>query len=240
MNKVLFDNNKIVEAMCQFTFKPVQDNTIFGQYWDLLKPEQVYSKKENIQGVSFVIASNQQNVSPSMSNAMKFSNTSQDKIIQLHHNNLSIHQIKNYQTWENFKVDIDSAFSKFNVLSSDSHIERIDLRAINVFDFPLLNFSLSDYFNVFTNQPATIKNANTNINLEFPLEREKTFAVIRINTNLQQEKVNVVLDLSFISIETNIKSSELQKIDAILQFGHLELHKIFSSVITDKTKAIIK
>lgn len=239
MNRVLFDNNKIVEALCQFTFKPVQDNTIFGQYWDILQEEKIYTVKENVQAISFTVVDNESGITPALTNAMKYTNAGQDKIIQLHNNNISIHQVKQYQKWEVFKTDIDNAFSKFNKVATKNNIERIDLRAINVYDFAPSDFKLSDYFHVFTTQPESIANANTNITLEYPLERKNTFVVLRIKTSVQP-KMNVVLDLSFVSIETNIPSDDTKSIDDLLQYGHTELYKLFSSVITDKTKKLIK
>ena len=239
MNRVLFDNNKIVEALCQFTFKPVQDNTIFGQYWDLLQKEKIYTLKENIQAISFTVVGNESGITPAMTNAMKYTNVEQDKIIQLHNNNISIHQVKQYSKWELFKTDIDNALSKFNLIALQNNIERIDLRAINVYDFETSDFKLSDYFNFFTTQPASIPNANSNITLEYPLERKNTFIVLRIKTAMQT-KMNVVLDLSFVSLESNIPSADTKSIDDILQYGHTELYKLFSSVITEKTKNLIK
>ena len=53
-------------------------------------------------------------------------------------------------------------------------------------------------------------------------------------------KMNVVLDLSFVNIESNFNSDDLSKINDVLEYGHAELYKLFSSVITEKTKAIIK
>lgn len=239
MDRVLFDNNKIVEALCQFTFKPVQDNTIFGQYWDSLKEDGIYNTKENVQAISFTVAGNEPGITPALASAMKFTNDSQDKIIQLHNNNISIHQVKGYQKWEVFKCDIDNAFSKFNEVASNNLVERIDLRAINVFDFPLSSFKLNDYFNIYTVQPQNISNASLNITLEFPLERKNTFAVLRLKTSVQP-KMNIVLDISFVSMETNIQSSDTDSINDLLQFGHDELYKLFSSIITDKTKNLIK
>lgn len=239
MNRVLFDNNKIVEALCQFTFKPIQDNTIFGQYWDLLQMEKVYTVKENVQAISFTVVGSDAGITPTLASAMKFTNEAQDKIIQLHNNNISIHQVKQYQKWEFFKTDIDNAFNKFNQVATKNNVDRIDLRAINVYDFEPEDFKLSDYFNVFTTQPESIANANINITLEYPLDRKNTFVVLRLKTAIQP-KMNIVLDLSFVSIETNIPSSDTQSIDDLLQYGHVELYKLFTSVVTEKTKNLIK
>lgn len=239
MDRILFENNRIVEALCQFTFKSVQDNTIFGQYWEHLQRAKIYTVKEDIKAVSFTLVGND-GVTPTVANGMKFTSAVQDKIIQLHPNIISIHQVKKYQKWELFKNDIDAAFANFNEIANDTIIERIDLRAINVYDFPTLNFKLSDYFTVYSNQPKNIANTSTNITIEFPLKRKDCFIVLRINTSIQESKTNIVLDLSFVNIQANLNSSDNKGIDDILQFGHLELYNLFSSVTTDKTKVLIK
>jgi len=240
MDRELFDNNKIVEALCQFTIKPVQDNTIYGQYWDLLQGEKIYSLKENISALNFSIASNDPAITPSLVNAMKYSNAGKDKIIQLHNNNISIHQVKKYQKWELFKKDIDSAFQNFIKVSSKTTIERIDLRAINVFEFSFDGFKLSDYFNVHATFPQQNSNVNTNITLEFPLEIKNSFVVLRLKTSMKDKNMNVVIDLSFVQLEANIPSEDSKKVDEVLEFGHIEMYKLFTSVITATTKKLIK
>lgn len=239
MDRILFDNNKIVEALCQFTFRSPQDNTIYGQYWDILQATTTYNTKENISAISFTVSGGDPGIAPTLMNAMRYANSTKDKIIQLQSNNISIHKVKNYQKWELFKIDIDDAIKSFNKVANKTIISRIDLRAINVFDFPVADFNLSDYFNVNISHPGYIANANANITLEFPLERRNHFAVLRLKTS-RQEKINVVLDLSFVNIESNFPSDDLSKIDEVLQYGHIELYKLFSSVITEKTKALIK
>jgi uncharacterized protein (TIGR04255 family) len=240
MERTLFDNNKIVESLCQFNFKPVQDNTIYGQFWDILAKENIYTVKENISAVNFTLSGKDSSISPALVNAMKYSNKEQDKVIQLHNNNFSVHQVKKYQKWELFKDDIDRALSNFNkIADNQSTIERIELRAINVFDFPSEDFRLQDFFNVHVLYPEYLKDANANITLEFPLQKRHNFVVLRLKTSVQQ-KMNVVLDLSFVDIAANVRANQVEQIDEVLQFGHIELYKLFTSVMTDKSKALIK
>ena len=234
MERTLYTNNKIVESLCQFTFKPVQDNTIYGQFWDVLKKENIYSEKENISALNFSLVANDPDIKPSLVNAMKYSNSNKDKIIQLHNNNFSIHQVKKYDKWESFKKDIDSAFNNFISVSTETVIDRIDLRAINVFDFPLEDFKLDEYFNLSVNYPIGLNNVNSNVTLEFSLGKENCFVVLRLKCSKQSTKINVVLDLSFVNIEANIKSSDKDAVDTVLEYGHIELYNMFSSVIKDK------
>lgn len=240
MERELFDNNKIIEALCQFTFKPAQDNTIYGQYYDLLKAAGVYTEKENVVAMNFTVAGGEQGITPTLVNAMKYTNSGKDKIIQLHSNNISIHQVKKYQKWELFKTDIDSAFLNFTKVSTGTIIERIDLRAINSFEFTLDNFDLSKYFNVHTSYPKQISNPTTNITLEFPLAKQNSFVVLRLKCSPKEKQLSVVLDLSFVRLEANIKSDDTSGIDEVLQYGHAEMYKLFTSVITDETKKLIK
>lgn len=238
MEKEVFDNNKIVEALCQFTFKSHQDNTVYGQFWDLLSQEKKFINKENLTTFNFTMKGNDATVTPSIVNAMKYSSADNQKVIQLHNNNISIHQIGNYQKWENFKDDIDYGLNNFNLVSKTT-FERIDLRSINIFEFPLDGFVLSDYFNIFAKYPKGVKNPNENLTLEFPLEKDNNYVVIRLSSNIQ-EKINVVLDLSYICLNGNLSSDNKKEIDAILEYGSKELYKLFESSITEKTKQLIR
>lgn len=239
MSRELFDNNKIVEALCQFTFSPIQDNTIYGQFWDELKKGSVYTSKENISAFNFTLTDDEKGVTPSLVNAMKFSNDSKEKVIQLHNNNISIHQLKSYLKWEIFKSEIDATFRKFNAVSNAPVIERIDLRAINVFEFDSEEFELNEYFNIYPVCPDNFDKPQTNITVEWPLPDGKSFIVARLNTN-QKQKMNVVLDLSYVVVETKLQSDEYEKVSELLEVGHAKLYSLFTSIITRKTKELIK
>jgi len=240
MERELFDNNKIIEALCQFTFKPPQDNTIYGQYYESLKEAGVYTEKENLVAMNFTVAGGEQGITPTLVNAMKYTSLDKNKIIQLHNNNISIHQVKKYQKWEFFKFDIDSAITNFTKISNDTLIERIDLRAINSFEFNLNNFELGKYFNIYTYYPNQISNPTTNITLEFPLTKPNSFIVLRLKCSPKEKQFIVVLDLSFVRLEANIKSEDTNGLNEVLNYGHSEMYKLFTSVITEETKKIIK
>lgn len=239
MKRELFDNNRIVESLCQFTFSPVQDNAIYGQFWDELKEEGKYATKENMPSFNLAISDDPKGITPSVVNTMKFLSENKEKIIQLKSNNISIHQLNSYLKWEDFKSDIDSAFVNFKNVTDNPIIERVDLRAINVFEFDFKGFEITDYFNIYTVSPKSTEQSNTSITIEYPLENGNSFLVVRLNSS-KKEKMNVVLDLSFVSIGTNLGTNDYDKISEILEQGHIELYKMFTSLITDKTKELIK
>ncbi|MBI1268560.1 MAG: TIGR04255 family protein [Cryomorphaceae bacterium] len=239
MDRKIFENNKLVEALCQIIFDPIDDNTIFGVYWDAISPKGVFTQKENASAVNFNLSSPTQGMNPSLTSAMKFMNDNGEKLIQLHNNNIAIHQLRAYDRWESFKQDIDFAYQSLMASMKESFIQRVDLRAINVFELPQDGFYLSRYFNVSLTHPENYGMPLINLTLEIPLETNK-FIVVRLHSKINEKAMNVVVDLTYAHIEPKIKTHDLDSLSSILEEGHHHLHDTFVNLITEELAGVIE
>lgn len=227
--------------MCQFTFNPVQDNTIYGLYWDAIEPERVFVKKEDISAFNFQVNANPREVAPSLINGIKYSNQEEDKIIQLHNNSISVHFLNNYSEWNDFKGQILDALQKFRDVANKTSLNRIDLRAINVFEFESEGFSLSQYFNVNALYPKAIGEPRLNLTLEWPINDLGTFIVARFKTsNTSQNMTQVVLDLSYVNVSPSAELNDETELLKTLDDANSQLYELFSSILTEKSKTLIK
>lgn len=237
MEKELFENNKIVEALCKISFEP-QSDVIFEQFEAALKAGGTYINKEDLKAISFLAVNGQPNVTSSQIPYVNFYNSSKDKIIQLYNNSISIHQINKYKSWELFSGDIYKVLDSFNELSKPL-INRIDLKSVNVFNFPYDDdFKLQEYFNIYSMQPETMKISSLNISMEYPLGNNNLI-VLKLGVGVQETNITIVLDLNFINLSEK-RSFNKDEVIGIIEKGHSSLYELFCSLITKKTKEIIK
>jgi uncharacterized protein (TIGR04255 family) len=158
----LFNNNKVTEAICQFTFKENLEQEFVDNFYELIKVK--YSASQDVPKFHLNINSN--NVASQIHlKGIKASNLTGDKVVQIFNDNVSVHQIGNYQTWEKFSEDIFFILNKLKEVTN-SEIVRIDLRVINKFVFES-DFNSQDYFNISIVYPNEyIQNSNYQYNLE--------------------------------------------------------------------------
>lgn len=242
-SKEFFSKNKIQEAICQFTFKSPLDLKSMDELSKALTSTDRYTIIEQLPFFQF----NFNLGNPSESNvnqtqqlsSFKILNSAGDKVIQLFSNNLSIHQIGNYENWQKFREDIQYVLEKFSGFY-DVEIARIDLRAINNFDFINLK-NIKEYFRLSIDVPSGFEGTNAvSFSIEQVLEPNKTFVAVRANYNTIQNCF--LLDLNFIVFadSMNLKTTSKNEIGTILDNGNLKLYNIFVSSLTDAAKKIIK
>jgi uncharacterized protein (TIGR04255 family) len=238
----LFSKNKIQEAICQFTFKSPLDLNHFDEFSNQLKSNSNYTVVEHLPFFHFNI--NLGNLTDNTNqtqklNGLKLSSESNDKVIQLFANNLSIHQVGNYTNWKNFREDI------FNVLKNlvnfyDVEIARVDLRAINNFDF-ITYGNLKQYLNLNMNIPIEFGLPNAiNYSIEQIVEPNKEYIATRATYNQLQS--NFILDLNFMFFadSINLKTSDYSEIGVILDRGNFKLYQFFLSSISEEAKKLLK
>lgn len=236
----LFENNKMTEALCQITFKQNLNSDFFDEFIKRIKEK--YSNVEHIPLFHFHFNFPEQNPQKIDSTGRKISNEKKDKVVQVFTNNISIHQVGDYQRWEIFREDIFYILNEFQKLTT-IEIGRIDLRTINVFDFSE-GFNVSDYFNVALNYPSGfIPNSNFQFSLEQIYVPDKCAGVLRGHFLKERtDKLKFILDLSYVNwlFDNNVTSNDIEKIKESLEEGHLKLYNLFTQTITDKTRELIK
>lgn len=240
LQKEIFENNKIKEALCQFRFEDSIDTEKFSLFFDELKKGGVFVDKQEIPMLHLTFNSEAKPIQIPF-NGLKISNSNKDKVIQLFSDNISIHQVGNYKVWEEFRDGIFDVLIAFNKVF-DCNLIRVDLRTINDFEFEI-NEDLKKYFHIYLNSPdCVVQPYNFNLSIEQTYEPTKKFGAIRLNGYNQEEKQKVVFDLSYVLIcaEDKIKISDFENLKNGLQFGHIKLSELFKNSITDETKKIIK
>lgn len=242
MDRIFFNNNKIKEAICQFSFKTPIEIDLVNKFWDILSKDGKYTKREQSPLVHFninIFEPNKQLGTKSEENI--FSNDNRDKVIKIFPNNLSIHQVGNYTKWEDFATDIKYVLLCFQQIF-DVEIARFDIRAINDFEFEK-NFNPNENFFIGVKYPDNLINSpNYTFTIEHPYVLGKIYGVVKVNFVSQNDKSNFILDLSYthFTIDPSINIKDTDNIIEILTNGQIKLYELFFHSITEKTKKLIK
>lgn len=239
MTREIYRNNKITEALCQFTFNKHLDTAKYERICEGIS--QKYTIKQAIPLIHFNFNLKDQTPEQIKLNGWRVNNSEQTKIAQIFSDNISIHQVKHYQQWEDFEIDISYVLDALNSLGG-AEVGRIDLRVINVFEFDS-NVNIEDYFKVFVKVPNSLsQKSGYNFQIEQVFESSKKIGVVRGNYQEEGEKKKMILDLSYIDLflEHGLATTETNKLLLSLQEGRDRLYDLFIKSVTDKLIALIK
>jgi uncharacterized protein (TIGR04255 family) len=240
LNKDYFSKNRIQEALCQFAFKLPLDLSKVDDFGKSVIESGKYTKVEDIPLLHFNINFSESHFKPEQNKGLKITNEAGDKVIQVFSDNLSIHQVGNYSTWEDFRDDIFLVLDLF-IKIYESELGRIDLRAINNFDFIKEEKQINEFLNFGISVPK-MKSPSSTINFSFEqiVTPGKEFISIRSNFNPDQKRM--LFDLSYIWFlnDATVKISDRELIRRNLDIGNISLYEIFVSSLKDTAKKILK
>jgi uncharacterized protein (TIGR04255 family) len=236
----LFENNKITEALCQFSFKQHLDE----EYYEKLKKLVIdkYQIAEEVPLLQFHFETETNSAQKTSVKGLRLFSENRDKVIQLNTNNISIHQIGNYQKREVFNEDILFLMKNFASENKSVEIGRIDLRTINVFNFDLA-YDPTRYFTVALKYPdGYIRDSHYQFSLDQIYEPGKKIGVVRGVNTPDGSRMKFVLDLSYVTwfIDETVNAGDFEKIMDAIADGHNKLYSLFMSTITIEAKNLIK
>ena len=134
-------NAPLREAVCEFRFQSESpwDLAIPGLVYAALKhqyPNRVPAQSDLIARVTVGAGGAQPEVQPiEVQNELRFWRDSDDGVIRVRQNSLSVSHYKAYTSWEKFRPVVLSVLKTYCEIAHPIGIERIGLRYINEFDF---------------------------------------------------------------------------------------------------------
>jgi uncharacterized protein (TIGR04255 family) len=245
-----YKNPPIEEAICDIQFAPGTDwdPTVPGRLFEKLKG--TYNEKPRQQ--QFVEAKLQSATSegnPSVSLQHRFGKTrvqlsaeNGTRLVGIGEDQLSIHMLRPYTKWENFRPRIIEALNAYRDTVSPEGVNRIGLRYINRIVLPEENPELGDYFTIPPKFPPVetpirqlaFFNRKEAEYLDKPIRIVVTFADVDAKPS---EKASVLLDLDIIWIR---KEDPLSLVDALEVLDDMKVRhrQVFELLIKDKTRSL--
>ncbi len=254
--KIHFENNQLVEALCDIQFEPNQnwDWTIPGLFYDKIKDK--YPNKQEVKGfgMDFRFDSSKNKEFPEFHSnminkieGMQFLNKDKNRLLYLRENSLSMNILCPYKSWKEFKPRILEGLNLYKTICNPKGIRRIGIRYINDFKCLPPKFQIEDYFKYLPKFPdenqMTI--GELLIKSSFPIVSEKKRngflnAILILNKmNLNKKEVSHLLDLDMIYSRNPKKLISIDEAELFIEDGHENIIKTFDSFITENMKKLI-
>lgn len=239
VNTIKYKNPPLEEVVCDFRFELENPN-------DSILPGLLYSKiqddypkrKQRINPLVTSPGIEQEIIIQPIS---QFYNNEETQIIQVGIDLLSIHVIKDYPNWENYKPIILKILSIYKEIANPISIKRIGLRAINKVSIskePYEITQLDDYFQFYPVSPF-MGNPPMNaffVQVETPFNDDRDKLILRNGTIVaeSENKSAFLLDIDYSTIKP--KFVLFERVDEWLEEAHEKMKNAFESCITEKLR----
>lgn len=165
---------------------------------------------------------------------------SDDGMITVTANRISISHYRPYPSWRNFKDIIDRAYDAYVKVVRPQNIQRIGLRYINEIQFNAPSVGLSQYFTYYPNLgpdlPPSVWNVQMSVDFAYNDHRDLARLQLETITGADGTAVAVLLDIDyFLAIPGAVSLTSTQH---WLDQAHAEVNSIFEGSITDSTRAM--
>jgi uncharacterized protein (TIGR04255 family) len=227
----------LVEVVCEFRFKSESwDPTIAGVLYPKLEAK--FPKKESVKEgrVDFFFdgkTKGEPQMSRSESEFPKFSDESGDNFLILKKNLVSIHNLKNYQGWDDYVENIKFVLEQYFAVGKPEKIERIGLRYVNKIDLPVKDFSFSNYFNINPTLVSGIISVDDINKMQAGIVSSDNGneIVTQFVWKENKDKKEFILDIDYHVM--TLENMDIENVDSQLKKAHEKIENIFLASLTD-------
>ncbi len=232
-----YNNPPIIEAVCEIRFEPGEkwDSTRFGLIWE--KVQVVFPQREELRHLDVRLVPGPEGVQQKVTGQARVKYLQQDGLsfMQVGENVVSVHRLKPYRTWAEFKPVIVKGFSAYTQQAKPSGIRRAGLRYINRIPIPAQNGELVDYFDFLPSVgPAMLKEYGPFIvGIDVPFEEGRDGLRIQLASAQPEsdDEVPVMLDLDYRTLRAD--SLSLDGVEEWLELAHGRVEDTFEGCIKD-------
>ena len=240
-------NPPIEEAVCEFRFAPSAE-------WNLTVPGLVYEKirdsylgeprQQNLvaaEAIAGRMPANPELIAKMSFSKLLFSSEDAKKLVGVGPDLLSVHSLRPYEGWGNFKKRIDQALKAYLEVSKPVGVTRIALRYINRIVIPSVeSVELYDYFTAYPQIPDGIPS-----NMSAVLTRTESIfddipvklVIILADTEAPKGQLAFMLDLD-VSQDWAEKPLSLEEAVSSLHELKEREGQVFETLITDRTREL--
>jgi uncharacterized protein (TIGR04255 family) len=217
--------------------------------WDLAVPGLIYEKIKDrfpvreprvVQEVNFVSGPDGIKQEVRTSERTLFFQNDRKMLVQVGPRIISLHSLKFYPGWDNFKSVIEDVYKALNEVVSIKGLERLALRYINRIDIRGERIEPSDFFEVYIHLGKNLPQDIVNFNLEciFPFEEGRDLCKLQLFSPRPpippQNVLSLFLDIVyFLANPGSVKSEEVLE---WTEKAHKEIERIFEGSITDRLR----
>lgn len=240
-------NPPIEEAVCEFRFAPSTE-------WNLTVPGLVYEKirdfypgeprQQNLIAAEILarkIPTDPEITTRTSVTKLLFSSVDTKRLVGVGPDLLSVHSLRPYEGWDDFKKRIDQALKAYLEVSKPVGVTRIALRYINRIIIPFVDaVQLEEYFTLSPQVPDGIPSNMSG----FVTRLESIYddipvrlVIVLTDAEVREGQADFILDLD-ISQDWTEKSLSLEEVLSNLHELKQRQRQVFENLITDSTREL--
>jgi uncharacterized protein (TIGR04255 family) len=246
MERREYKSPPVEEAICDFQFAPGQewDFALQIQLLDRFRPEYTGKvRRQQLTQTTLTVVPDQDESTFTFKQGpsrLQYTNTDATRIVAVGKDGLSVHVLRPYEQWEQFRARIRWALDVYREVVRPSGIRRISLRYINRIVLPVAGLDLDIYFSrapKITAPDMQFRNVLTRTEAAYPDEQGTLVATFASLPDLPG-RAAFMLDNDV--IREWREDSPLLLDEAIAQADNLKERSTyaFESMITDKTREV--
>jgi uncharacterized protein (TIGR04255 family) len=242
--RIKYATPPIIEALCEFRFQPGQpwDWTVPGLFYGSVREDFPIKTQQNVMEMSME-AHKGEVVTPTVKGGiarMQFHPENKLRQIGVGPDLLSVHVLRPYPGWEEFKELIDRAFETYTAVAAPLGVNRIGVRYINRVDIPQAVVQLEDYFVTPPRVPGSLPQAMNSFVSRVDVacdEQTRLLLTLAATDTGQPGFLYVLLDLDVIFSVASESLPLQETLDKVNKLRELE-RDAFEASITDKAREL--
>ncbi|HLQ27784.1 MAG TPA: TIGR04255 family protein [Ktedonobacteraceae bacterium] len=233
----IYNKPPLIEAVCDFRFSSSQlwDWTIPGLFYEQIRDN--FPNKNQISTIETTVNASEGKVVQQSQPKLQFINQDGTAVIHVGPDNLTIHQLRPYDSWEHFKARILKYLSVYRETAHPENLANVVLRYVNRIDLSKPDFELDDYFRILPQIPNPIPQIFQGFlfNVDVPYHSLRTSLRLVFGTVIPEGEVknSFLLDLSMFSLNVAIPS--MDEVSDWLEAAHKHLEDAFDAAFTERT-----
>jgi len=222
-----YAKSPLVEVICELRFSSDDpyDLTVPGVFWERLQ-EKGYSKQLQSEG----------------SDLVGFLRDDEQAIIQVAPHLLSVHRLKPYESWEEFRDTISLALNTYFPIAKPRQIQSLVLRYVNRVEIQGNKVTLEDYFEFYPQVGKDLPQDHAAFIAGVQIPFEEPPGVLRLQLASARETTEgymaMILDIAF-GLATEVEATP-DLIIAWLEGAHKRVEEAFEGSIRDTLRLLFE
>lgn len=241
-NRRQYKNPPIQEALVEFQFSGADDwdVTVFGELYTLVKDK--YPTKRVRRSVEQGVHMSPQGPVPlpprSGIDRVQFLSADEADLVAVGVNVLSIHRLRPYTGWEEFRPRITEALECYRQVAGSPDVARVGVRYINTLDCPNGMKSLNELLTISVGLPSGFPDTLDSFLMRFEARYDEERRLLLTLARAPGEEFGVVVDFDVIFQAADGQALGFAKaIDEAEKLRNLE-RDAFESAITDAARKV--
>jgi uncharacterized protein (TIGR04255 family) len=237
-----YDKSPIIEALIEVYFSQTKnDFTLWADLNDRLKKDYPEVKETIIPKAEIQVNQNgesQQRISPEK--LYRFFQNNKSRLVQANKDFVSIHQLKPYAGYENFKTEAEKIIKSYVQVIGPKFVTRIGMRYINQIVLPETNVELSRYFRYIPQIPKEVTEGINDVLLEIQFtprnSNHQVMTSLRSGTSSMENQVVFLMDIyDILQLNNEINIDGILK---SLDEAHNNIERVFEGFITNEARKL--